>query len=401
MQNRLRSLDGLRGAAALVVLLHHVTLLSPRLARAWYGKPQGRLATLLVESPLSIFVRGTEAVWIFFLLSGYVLTRRQLAGERIDAPAYYWRRACRLYIPMAASVILAIALRAVPHRVIPGGSWWLNGHAASSDRGEILSAALLVFGNKTSLNTVWWSLQWEAWFSLAVPILVLLCRPVRRHLWIFGVACVFTSSWLAIHWSSFPPNSVDRAMTFMPMFGAGVALAAYEPRLLELRRFVRGWRGWFALAAGALLYWSATFWKDNRSMLPFGQQGLRTLMQASTLLGATGILVLALGFTGFARLLSVSPAQLARVTLVQPLPRTRTHHRDAGVRVPPAIAPAVVRAAGDLSEPRRSRGHIPTRRASVDEPGTPQLAAIKGVHIGRTGLRLPPQEPHHRAEVKL
>lgn len=102
-------------------------------------------------------------------------------------------------------------------------------------------------GNRTPLNSVWWSLQWEAWFSLLLPVVVLLCRPLRRHLWVFGLACLFLACWGRTQRHVYPPDVWYYALEFLPMFGIGVALAAYEPAIRRLRCFRNPAVGWLTV----------------------------------------------------------------------------------------------------------------------------------------------------------
>lgn len=309
MQRRLDSLDGLRGLAALVVVFCHLLLLQPRLAAASFGRtpPLSPLETALISTPLRLLWGGNEAVWIFFVLSGYVLTRRQLNGEPTLTANYFWRRACRLYIPMAGSLLLASLLRAIPHRAVSGGSFWLNAHAASSNPGDVVRALLLFGGNDTALNSVWWSLQWEAWFSLAVPALLLLCRPVRRHLWIFGVACVIASAWGSTAPELAAAPGWNHAVLYLPMFGVGIAIAAYEPRLLAARWMTKPQIGWPLVVGSVTLYWA--HFRINAMSGPAGMGFRETiaLSRAMTLMGAAGFVLLSVAFGQLRAILSARP----------------------------------------------------------------------------------------------
>ena len=72
--SRLSSLDGLRGVAALIVVVHHSMLVSPNLAAAYYGgEVEGLAANIVTYSPLHLLWGGKEAVVVFFVLSGLVL----------------------------------------------------------------------------------------------------------------------------------------------------------------------------------------------------------------------------------------------------------------------------------------------------------------------------------------
>ena len=79
-KSRMHSLDGLRGVAALVVVVHHLLLTLPWFAdRVGLGQlgTKGQFTfswhNLFEYTPLHILYGGTEAVVIFFVLSGFVL----------------------------------------------------------------------------------------------------------------------------------------------------------------------------------------------------------------------------------------------------------------------------------------------------------------------------------------
>jgi peptidoglycan/LPS O-acetylase OafA/YrhL len=81
---RLRSLDGLRGVAAIVVVAYHSLLISPSLAEIVVNNQPaepGSFWDLLLHSPLRILIAGNEAVIVFFVLSGLVLTLQVRRGK--------------------------------------------------------------------------------------------------------------------------------------------------------------------------------------------------------------------------------------------------------------------------------------------------------------------------------
>ncbi len=84
---RWKGLDGLRGLAAIVVVLHHSLLTSPSLALAYFGGPKapvGSPSWLLTYTPLHLVWAGPEAVLVFFVLSGFVLTLPVLTSPAND-----------------------------------------------------------------------------------------------------------------------------------------------------------------------------------------------------------------------------------------------------------------------------------------------------------------------------
>ena len=111
---RLTSLDGLRGLVALDVLIHRalLTLASPYYAgTASLGRP----AWFATCTPLHILWAGTEAVYLFFVLSGIGLTIPLLRIDNFSWAAYFPKLIVRLYIPVLAAVRLgALTVVAVP-----------------------------------------------------------------------------------------------------------------------------------------------------------------------------------------------------------------------------------------------------------------------------------------------
>ncbi len=99
---RILAFDGLRGFAAMVVVVfHYLAMLHPEWVADYAVAP-----TLLVDTPLAVFWNGPFAVAVFFVLSGFVMAA---AAER-RAPYLIGNvltRYFRLAVPVLASVLLA------------------------------------------------------------------------------------------------------------------------------------------------------------------------------------------------------------------------------------------------------------------------------------------------------
>jgi peptidoglycan/LPS O-acetylase OafA/YrhL len=109
-EQRLRWLDGLRGIAALqVILLHYLSAFGPAI-----GLPDPALQThwwqwAIGETPLYALINGSAGVNLFFLLSGAALTFS--FGRQPFALAHAaLRRVIRLGLPMAAATAGGAAL---------------------------------------------------------------------------------------------------------------------------------------------------------------------------------------------------------------------------------------------------------------------------------------------------
>lgn len=155
----LRSLTSLRFAAALLVVVFHLSLFAPGLGGV------GRLAAA-----------GYVGVTFFFVLSGFVLTY----SWDIDATAarFYRRRFARIY-PVH---LLFVALAMMPWVVTP--NW-----AALPTNLALLQAWSPDDAVARSFSGVSWSLSCEFFFYAAFPLLVrLIWRRVRRPLVVGEVA---------------------------------------------------------------------------------------------------------------------------------------------------------------------------------------------------------------------
>ncbi|SOC87424.1 Peptidoglycan/LPS O-acetylase OafA/YrhL, contains acyltransferase and SGNH-hydrolase domains [Curtobacterium sp. 314Chir4.1] len=248
---RIGSLDGLRGVAAAVVLVHHALLVVPTLSAGNNGEPIPANRAWLVDSPLHVFWAGGEAVFVFFVLSGFVLTLPALR-RRQDWVAYYPSRLLRLYVPVIASVALALVwFLLVPRVPSPGASGWLLRHVEPLTAGGLVGDLTLL--SPTRLNSPLWSLTWEVAFSLLLPLFVLIAKATHRVWWVTALAALLLSG--------LGRQFHEDWLMYLPMFLLGSALAAGWERIPEIRRGT----GW-VLAVLAVL--GITFeWWVPRSMV--------------------------------------------------------------------------------------------------------------------------------------
>jgi peptidoglycan/LPS O-acetylase OafA/YrhL len=232
---RIRSLDGLRGIAALIVVVDHSLISNPNFLQ-YLGPPSGprrpgTIAWWVAYSPLHIFWSGLEAVFVFFVLSGLVLALPWASGPRTGPRrptwvSYYPRRAVRLYIPVFGAVALAAANLALVPRHIVAGSGWLSGHTLSLTWARVLHDAYLLHGTD-NLNGPLWSLEWEVVFSIALPLFIIGGKFWRRA-WPFKLLALMVA--ITVGWRINNPS-----LEYLPMFGFGVLMAFHWD---ELRAFV-------------------------------------------------------------------------------------------------------------------------------------------------------------------
>jgi len=174
---RLDYLDGLRGLAALYVVMHH----------AYYGLTQEAVLPSTVAHLTYWLFLGRSAVDIFIVLSGYCLMMPVVrAGTGFlpgGIPDFVRRRARRILPPFYAALLLSLlAIAFVPAlHSAPRGSLWATALPAWSS-GVLLSHALLIHNLApawhSKIDYPMWSVatEWQIYFLF--PLLLL---PVRRR----------------------------------------------------------------------------------------------------------------------------------------------------------------------------------------------------------------------------
>jgi peptidoglycan/LPS O-acetylase OafA/YrhL len=219
LESRVKSLDSLRGIAALIVVFHHC-------ATAYY--PRG-LPGWIEHSPLSVLVAGNDAVLIFFALSGFVLFLALREAGRFQYLPYIAKRIMRLYPPFAAAILTsAVLYDIVKPKAIPASFWGFNDTLWNVPPTASLIALTLAMTNNTALqglDIVMWSLVHEVRISIVFP-LIALC--VRRN-WSFttiaalilSVVCQYS---VAVHPNGWLYDPIQ-TMQYVFLFAGGAALS--------------------------------------------------------------------------------------------------------------------------------------------------------------------------------
>lgn len=240
-RERLPALDGLRGLAAFVVVFHHILMTNRALADLYLGRDVhgGALEWAVVASPLRLVWAGDAAVAVFFVLSGYVLTRPFLYGAGGPWSRFYPRRLLRLYLPVWAALSLTVLLVLLVPRTGQTGNPWIDQMAVPfTVRGLVNDATLAA---PDAFLSQLWSLQWEVLFSLLLPFYLPAVRWLARF-GSFGFLPLITVTWIST-------AAGELSVTYMTEFAFGSLLAALEAQNI---RSSRGRRWDLVIVTGAV-----------------------------------------------------------------------------------------------------------------------------------------------------
>lgn len=366
------ALDGLRGLAVLAVVLAHLQL------RIGSG--------------------GMVGVDVFFVLSGFLITTLLLEERaktgRVDVPAFYRRRAYRLFPALAAVLVVALAAALVEgdtvgqrllHGIAPvalySGNWWIvSGH------------------NLGPLGHTW-SLAVEEQFYLVWPLVMLLCLRFRhaRRL-VVGVAALGVFAALATRFASCTSggcvyriyHGTDTRADQL-LIGCILAVAFTSGRLHRLRGTGLTVAGWASVAALAAVAVSSLTW-TNRLYETVGMTGtavLTAVIVTSVMVNGDGGLTRALSWTPLTRIGLVSYGLylwqgLVLALLADRYPQARYSVRGAFGLV--IVAVITVVSYRYLERPMMRRGHAGRglREAGHDAPD-PAFADVPRPTTHRAG----------------
>jgi peptidoglycan/LPS O-acetylase OafA/YrhL len=250
-------LDGLRGLAALYVMVGHARWL------LWEGYESYRRHpgdyTAAGQAGLyffSLFKYGHQAVFFFFVLSGFVIhlryARQISAGKmRFDWLPFVFRRARRLYPPLLAALGLTFVLDSLGksfHWAIYRGAtpYPLINHQIASHLDPVTLAGNLAFLMDTYVpvygtNGPLWSLKFEWWFYMVYP---LFCFLSRRSVAVATGLLVLLSAASSARWPQ-PAWLLRDVFSAMIIWWLGALLADVFTRRIRI--------GWAPLALGSAI----------------------------------------------------------------------------------------------------------------------------------------------------
>lgn len=227
LHERLAFIEGLRGIAALyVVLTHFGSMIDPSHLD---GKPSK--APEWLQAIIHPFWYGHLAVAAFIVLSGYCLQTSLFGGRdgRIHKYGkFYARRAKRILPPYYATLVFSVLVSIYitsKHTEMPFSQY------VPVTQENVLAHVFMIHNFSPDwmykLNGVLWSIAIEWQLYLLFPILVALMFKVGRFLYVAITAAVAVALLLLV------PVTMSLFVWYLPLFALGMAAShlAYRPNL--------------------------------------------------------------------------------------------------------------------------------------------------------------------------
>jgi peptidoglycan/LPS O-acetylase OafA/YrhL len=232
----LPTLDGLRGVAILLVMLHNMEFLDAP-------------ATPVAHGVALAFNLGWVGVQLFFVLSGFLITRILLQMQ--DMPGHYrvffMRRVLRIFPLYYAALLVFMVL-------LPT----LNGTPVSAQQQMWFWLYLVNWVEPSQLDSTllphFWSLAVEEQFYLAWPFLVFNCSPRRLAGWCLAMAVAVMALRVGMRLDGVNPEAIYMyTVSRMDALALGAAAAALTAMPAAWARVVAFGSTRLALVACALL----------------------------------------------------------------------------------------------------------------------------------------------------
>jgi peptidoglycan/LPS O-acetylase OafA/YrhL len=230
-ERRSEAVDVLRGYAALIVMLGHITFkIMSAFPSMWHT---------LYWWPVRLLWSAHQAVILFFVLSGFALTRMVQGMNAFNYWRYVAARIARLYPPYILSIPFVLVLCAA---LSAAGFHWNAGWMLTIDpkiTPSILVDHIAMIGvfDAMKVNVVVWSLVHEMRISLVFPAIYLI---VKRFGWRSVIGFVLVSlGYATLYWRAenvWPSNASQNLLAtahYATFFAAGCYVSINRRRIVD------------------------------------------------------------------------------------------------------------------------------------------------------------------------
>jgi peptidoglycan/LPS O-acetylase OafA/YrhL len=267
---RYGQLDSLRGLAALSVLFYHYLIVLNTTTQNIKPDTFAQIINFANHSPLRIFWGGYEAVVMFFVLSGFVLSLKFYTPAKMKYIPFLISRFCRIYLPYYVAITIAIFLDISfsKHGIESLSSWFNSIWIFPITIGTVINHIFLIkYFGYGQINPVLWTLAMEMRISLIFPFLIALIKYSGwKTTLAVGLILSFTYYFLAYsNPKDFISIPIDYFYTFafVNMFIAGALIAKNHTmivkRLSSLSPILKACLFISGILLFSFRYWSTSF----------------------------------------------------------------------------------------------------------------------------------------------
>jgi peptidoglycan/LPS O-acetylase OafA/YrhL len=201
--NKLEKLEAIRGFCALYVMLFHLL-------------PQ-KIFFLGINVGI-LFRFGSEAVIMFFILSGFVIKYSWEKSIDKSFKNYFLKRFIRIYIPLLFIFLLAYVIKSYSEGSLANPEWQtLLGNFFMLQ--DIISLKPNVISTVYMGNGVLWSLSYEWWFYMIFFILSKKIKSSKLNTWVNILTIIAALSYLIY------PFIINRVIMYFAIWWIGVRFA--------------------------------------------------------------------------------------------------------------------------------------------------------------------------------
>lgn len=232
----LAQLDGLRALASFQVFVYHVLSL-PRFAN---------VVNTDLMYPMKMLTHGPSAVYLFFVMSGFVLSLslRKSGFEGAWIRRFYIKRFVRLYPPFLGALVLVLCFVAAFGHLRDFSHLATGWMPASVEGRTFLREALML---RLQYNPPAWSIQVEALAAVIIPFLMLVSLK-RPAILLSSILVVLLFSSLA-----------GTVFTYAYMFYLGLLLPRIQEEISQSRRIDCWLKSPLLFCLSMLIYGGAYF----------------------------------------------------------------------------------------------------------------------------------------------
>jgi peptidoglycan/LPS O-acetylase OafA/YrhL len=201
--NKLQKLEAIRGFCALYVMFFHLL-------------PQ---KIFLLGINVGILFRfGSEAVIMFFILSGFVIKYSWEKSIDKSFKNFFFRRFIRIYIPLLFIFLLAYFIKSFTEGRLANPEWrTLLGNIFMLQ--DVISQKPNVISSVYMGNGVLWSLSYEWWFYMLFFVLSKKIKPTKLNTWVKVLTILAAVSYLIY------PFFLNRILMYFAIWWLGVRFA--------------------------------------------------------------------------------------------------------------------------------------------------------------------------------